>query len=329
MEFLQELEETPSNLLKTSEELPSEEETKELRRYLNHLRELKGKRSEKVRKHQREIRILIDVLGSDKLESFEQIGSECSLSNIEKLENMAFKLQEVRAEMVTEIEGLFDRLQVLWKELKFSEDHQDLFSYDSASYDKTVLEQLRRELERCEKLKMERLPELIENLRSEIIDFSQKCMKGETFRHQSTAFQASVYDDRMLQHSQLELMQLKSFFDQNHQLFKTISLRDELRLELKDLNDKQMSKTKRLNNRGGVLLQEEQKRSGLERELIKTEIALCKAVDSFQATNKFPLLIFDEVVQVDRTAQSRLTMKRQASLKDLRLKKPLGDRTNI
>lgn len=328
-QFISELNETPLELLKLPNNLPSEDEMQNLRNLLNLLRELKVGRSKIIAKYQLEIRKLLEIFDLNQQERLKLIGSGYGLEIVDQLRLLAFELQEERAKMVTDAEDIFVRLQSLWEELSVSEDHQKLFSYDLNSCNKAIYDKLKSELERCENMKLEKIPELIENLRMEIVDFSQKCMKGEEFRSRSTTFEASVYDENILSRHQVELRQLKEFFNTNHETFKLISRRDELKLQIEEMNRNQTYSKARLNNRGGHLLKEEQGRKALEREILQTEIALCKAVDDYQAKNNAPLTVFDNAIQLDRTAKARMCLKNQRSLKNLQLKKPFSDRTNL
>ena len=312
--------------MKHSNNLPTEDELNKILNNLNSLRELKMTRCSIIRKHKQEIKRLMELLEIETDEDLDMNSSDCGSDVVDRLETVLFELQEASAKMITEIEGFSARLKLLWNQLNIPEDHQNLFTHHSNN--KLKYFELKNELDRCEKLKLEKFPELIENLRAEIIDLSEKCMKGKKFRCRSTAFEVSMYDENMLRRQQVELHQLKSYYHQNRNTFEMISRRDQLKYEMEEMNRQQVDTKSRFNNRGGHLLKEEQGRKALEREILRIEITLCKVVDDYQARYNSPLQVFDEIVQVDRTAKSRLMNKKQGSLKDLRFKNPLGDRTN-
>lgn len=305
--------------------MPSKCEIDKIRSHLNYLREIKAKRSKIIEKYHKDIGQMMETLGINEQENLKLIGSDYKMETVSRLETLYFELLETHAKMSVQVDEINVRLQSLWKELNVPEDHQILFQYDSRDCIKANHDKLKAELDRCEKLKVEKYPELIESLRSEIIDFSHKCMKGNKFRGQSTAFEVLVYDEHMLRKHQIELVQLKMLFLQYRETFKLISNRDQLKSQMENFLRNQTESKSRFNNRGGQLLKEEQGRKALERELLQTEIAICKAIDEWQAKNNAPLCAFDEIVVADRSAKARLAMKKQRSTKDFCLRQPLGD----
>lgn len=76
-------------------------------------------------------------------------------------------------------------------------------------------------------------------------------------------------------------------------------------------------------------MKQAQEKKDLERKVLKAEVALVSAVDAFAVKCGEPITVHGVAINLDRTAKSRLMMKKQVSSTELRLKKPFGNSTNI
>lgn len=309
--------------------LPTILELSEARKRLEEWRELKASRCVTIKKYQMEAREMIANIGSASVENSELMESDYvqpTAENVSKMEATLLALTVAQAEITENIKDVLKRLQIIWREIGVSESHVATFT-NKITYEPKVYETLTAEFERCEKIKLGKIPELIEKLRLEIIDCMNKCMKSEKYRIQSAAFDVSSYDENALRRHQCELHHLKKFFDQNAAIFEMLHERYEIKSKLETQISNQNSKN-RFKNRGGQLLKEEQEKKQLEKELQKIEVALCKAVDDYETKNNSQFLVYDEPILLDRTAKNR-GIKKIPSLMDLRLKKPFSDRTNM
>lgn len=300
------------------------------RRRLAELRDLKVSRCKILKKQQLEARKLVKILGSVECEDselFELDHVQPTASNVKRMEAMVLKLAAIHTQREENIKEMLSRLQSTWQELNIPKAHSELITKDIKCDSKTDAK-LRAEIERCETIRLGKIPSLIEKLRSEIIDYNKKCMKSQEYRSQSAAFDAPVYDDTSLRRHKLELHHLKNFFEQNETTFKLLAEREGVKSELGLLASMHDSKN-RFKNRGGQLLKEEQEKKLLGRKLLKIEVELCKSVDDYEAKTNSRFLVFDKPIVLDRDAKNRLMLKKQPSLTDLRLKKqPFSDRTN-
>lgn len=312
------------------ETLPSEAEMTQLREFLSSKRKIEVDRYALIKQLQTKAKLLLIKLESTEVHR-ELIDSESlkpSLENIMKLEALAKSLEEEVANQSMEIADMLARLQVMWKSLDVPANTQNRFKNIEA-YGRSTCEKLRLEVERCEKLELKILPLIIERLRLEILDKMDKCKKPDKFRCRSVVFEAIVYNSNALRRHESELMYLNTFLMESEKVFKLLEERDGLKQQVEAMESDQPDTKKRFQNRGGFLLKQAQEKKDLERKVLKAEVALVSAVDAFAVKCGEPITVHGVAINLDRTAKSRLMMKKQVSSTELRLKKPFGNSTNI
>ena len=238
--------------------------------------------------------------------------------NVKSLEHEVKDLRSKYLKIRKEIDEVTAQVKKLWEHLEIPQEYKRHILKDF-SYKQETKVKLEAELEKCKSLKLAKLPQLIESLRELISEYAQKCKKSEKYRIRSAAFEVKIYDEKVLRQHDLELNQLKTFYEENEEIFKLEAERGELKAQIESLLNNLEDFKARFKNRGGNLLKEEQERKSLERKLIKNETSLSKLIDDFQAKFNSPFYIFDEPLNINQSTKSRY---------DLRLKKPFGDRTN-
>lgn len=312
--------------------LPSEEELEMVQDYLVLLRQMRVSRYESIRNFKEEAKAYLEKLGDVNVTHRKLIESEYiqpTVKNVDSLKMLVKELAEACDERQQEFLDMKESVQQMWKHLEVPNEQRMKFMLDLSddAFNQSSREKLELEIERCRRLKLSMIPKFIEGMREELVIYSDKCMKSDDFRHRSVMFDVLVYNEAVMQRHKNELRQLKSFHADTEDIFILLDGRDKLKEQLEALQ-RYHEKSDRLKNRGGCLLKEAKERKELERKLLLAEVELSKAVEEFQAKNKHPFMVNGALVELDGTAKSKLTLKKQYSSSNLRLKKPFGDRTN-
>ncbi|XP_054729784.1 protein regulator of cytokinesis 1-like [Anastrepha obliqua] len=280
-----ELGEIPRPLL--ADPLPSEEEILEFR---NHLDQLKVERMERLNEMsvlRREIKNYLTTLETqvntdteDRLLNHRQI----------KLDEETFKalrrMQDVygaRVQALSErIDGIRKKLESLWGRLKTSPNTRNKFKRH-AEYNQTTYNALKEELHRCESLQSQNIKECLQQIRAEIVEWWDKTLKSETERNRFSKFHSNCYTEDLLLLHEIELEDLKRFYESNRQIFELYDNRKLLWDRMVALEAK-ASDPGRYNNRGGQLLKEERERKTIATKLPKIEQQIRDLVTVYEET---------------------------------------------
>jgi Microtubule associated protein (MAP65/ASE1 family) len=191
-------------------------------------------------------------------------------------------------------------------------------------YNKRFANQLVKEIERLQRLKLSRMPEIIFTLQAKVAALIEKCRKGESYYKSSMAYEVSPFNDRLMNGLRCELSQLNSFY-QNHKLvFDLLDERYALQYQRESMRN--ISTQDRFKNRGGKLLKEEQDRKIIDKKIAIVESSLSKALDEHFKRSNTPFMVFDKPFVLN---QNPAPIKKQMSSSNLRLKKPFHDRSNV
>jgi Microtubule associated protein (MAP65/ASE1 family) len=316
-------------------EVPDEAEIKTLRSKLEALRQLKIDRISQIEGSRKVAQELMELLSPiEEPIDMELVQAEHvrpTEFNVGQLNETAAKLasiREKRKEIIATAMFKLEGPEGLWSRVDVPEQHQKLVKSDLRLKASTI-DRLQAEIERCQELdkRNELLPALITSLRVDILAMLELCKK---ITEESVANEVLEYNETTLKLHEMELEELHSFYDQNQNTFELLNERDDLKVKITELMSKAVDARSRLKNRGGHLLKEEQERKALERKLLKAEVDLVAAAKNFEKINRGPLLIFGNPIELDVTAENRLQLKKQASSTSLlRLKKPLGNASNL
>lgn len=77
------------------------------------------------------------------------------------------------------------------------------------------LEHITTELKRCKAIKQENVKMFVDKLRSQIVDWWDKLQKSESERNRFTYFHSQVYNEDLLELHEMELMDMKNFYEEN------------------------------------------------------------------------------------------------------------------
>ncbi|XP_065210497.1 protein regulator of cytokinesis 1-like [Planococcus citri] len=149
------------------------------------------------------------------------------------------------------IADLWDKLSI---DVKTRQDFlSNTFTKQSRKY---VLNDLQREVHRCQKLWKQKIRHEVLNMRKEIIDLWVECHSSQKQREQFVAFNSEIFDeDLMIAHEQ-EINRLKQQYQETIELNKLACKWVELRSKLTELEINARS-FKKFTNRGGSLLKGE------------------------------------------------------------------------
>uniref|UniRef100_A0A1B0G578 Uncharacterized protein n=1 Tax=Glossina morsitans morsitans TaxID=37546 RepID=A0A1B0G578_GLOMM len=276
-----ELGEPPRPLL--SDPLPTPSEMEDFRRHVENLYTEKQKLEKKLSSMRRDIKKFLDILNFKLRTEMEKnlLHSRHIKLNKETFEN----LQHMYDLYGGQVQGLKDniddirkKLDTLWERLRTSPNTRSKFR-QYTDYNQHTYDIMYSELLRCETLKSQNIKMYVEQLRDEIRD-------------------CTCYTDDLLVLHELELEDLKLYYENNRQLFELYADRNILWDRMQALEAK-ACEPGRYNNRGGQLLKEEKERKTIATKLPKIEQQIQQLVQVYQEREHVPFLVYGEnIVEV-------------------------------
>lgn len=298
-----------------SDPLPSEQEMQDFREYLYQLNTELHTRFDRISEMRSEIRELMEKLELTTLNErdnnlLNSVDIKPTLLSIEKLEQLKDVLVSQYDKMKHQIEDMQKRLAQLWKYLEIPDSHQRRFAKYTeitlTNYDKLIAE-----VQRCDQIKKENIRNFIEKVREEIEVYWEKCLKSNAERLRFPSFTANTFNEDVLELHEDELRDLKSFYEDNEEIFNMIKDRQDLWNQMELLVNKEAD-PKRYNNRGGQLLKEEKERKMISMKLPKIEAKLIEMVETFEANNNRNFTMFG--VRIQDIIERDYEVKRQEKL---------------
>uniref|UniRef100_A0A1B0FK19 Protein regulator of cytokinesis 1-like n=1 Tax=Glossina morsitans morsitans TaxID=37546 RepID=A0A1B0FK19_GLOMM len=295
-----ELGEPPRPLL--SDPLPTPSEMEDFRRHVENLYTEKQKLEKKLSSMRRDIKKFLDILNFKLRTEMEKnlLHSRHIKLNKETFEN----LQHMYDLYGGQVQGLKDniddirkKLDTLWERLRTSPNTRSKFR-QYTDYNQHTYDIMYSELLRCETLKSQNIKMYVEQLRDEIRDWWDKTLKSDLQRSRFSHFQSTCYTDDLLVLHELELEDLKLYYENNRQLFELYADRNILWDRMQALEAK-ACEPGRYNNRGGQLLKEEKERKTIATKLPKIEQQIQQLVQVYQEREHVPFLVYGEnIVEV-------------------------------
>ncbi|XP_055914976.1 protein regulator of cytokinesis 1-like [Eupeodes corollae] len=290
-----ELGEEPRSLV--ADPLPSEEELQEFRQHLEVLKEEKVDRLNRVSTMRREIKNYLQILevkmfseNDDRLLNHRQI--KLSKETFDGLKEMHARYRDQVLELEDTIHGMKRKLNSLWDRLDTSPATRNKFSRYT-DYSQSTADILHKEVNRCELLKKQNIKLFVEQIRKEILEWWDKCMKSDVQRSRFSNFYSDCFTDDLLILHEMELEDLKTFYQQNEKIFQLFEDRRILWERMTALEQK-ASEPGRYNNRGGQLLKEEKERKTIASKLPKIEALLTELVQAYEEKEHKNFLIYGE-----------------------------------
>lgn len=274
--------------------LPSEAEMNAFADHLDKLRDLKFTRLEEIIALREDVKKLMRMLEITIYDEHDQhlVNSDNlkpNRGNIQKLKDLVELFEGQFNQMRYQIEDMRKRLLQLWRYLDVPEDHQRKFEkYKDIT--QTTYDKLHFEVARCEQIKKENIRVFIERVRAEIEEYWNICLKSPSERLRFPSITENIFNEDVLELHELELRDLKAFYEANEPLFKLIEERHDLWSQMEILQNKEAD-PKRYANRGGQLLKEEKERKMINIKLPKIEARIVEMADLFEENYKRPFTI--------------------------------------
>ncbi|XP_049293352.1 protein regulator of cytokinesis 1-like [Anopheles funestus] len=312
----EELTEEPQTLSK--DPLPTAHELTEFRSYLDHLMAEKLRRLDEITDLRRETKKLMSCLETISLSDEHQ-----RLLNARKFpptrENM-HRLRMLHEETVAQYESLKQhiddvrrKLERLWRCLETDPAVVKKFE-KLTSYTQTTFDKLFAEHDRCETLRRENIKTFIERTRYEITEWWERCMKSIDERARFSTFYMEEFNEDTLKIHELELENLKTFYNENEAIFQMVHQRQEMWDRMLALENKSNDPT-RYNNRGGKLLEEEKERRRISCQLPKIEAKLLETCKQYEEEHGRQFTVYGTSVQevIEQQWKQREESKHQIS----------------
>ncbi|XP_034110932.1 protein regulator of cytokinesis 1-like [Drosophila albomicans] len=295
-ELCEELGEQPLPLL--ADPLPKPQEMCAFAEHLERLRAEKTRRMEELFKLRSEIKADMKVLQLLPLTAADE--RLLSQANQCLTPKMLEKLRVMRAEMAAQVVELHERIddmrekvEVLWERLQETDEVTMQRVRKATKYSQITYDVLSAELQRCQKLRRQNLKTFIEQLRLEISKWWDLTLKSEQERKRFSNYYNDWYNEDLLELHELELDDLKSFYNDNKEIFELFASRAEIWTRMVALEAK-ANEPNRFNNRGGQLLKEERERKAISSKLPKIEQQISDLVQAYELRTRSPFLVHGE-----------------------------------
>ncbi|KAJ8249463.1 hypothetical protein GJAV_G00235190 [Gymnothorax javanicus] len=187
-----------------------------------------------------------------------------SKENIASLRLLLSKLEERKAENAERCGFCRSRIQELWERLE-----------------KRNLNALQAELSRLEELKLDRIRELVKDMRVEMASYWDLCFLSAEQQQAFAPYCSDDFTEELLAVHKSELLRLRQAHEAHRELFDGVKRwEDSWRLFLQ--LEKKATDPSRFVNRGGNLLKEEKQRAELLKSLTKLEKMLKVQTDAWR-----------------------------------------------
>ncbi|BES96385.1 protein Hypothetical protein cytokinesis [Nesidiocoris tenuis] len=268
-------------------DVPSEEELHDLQNHIEALEITKIERAAQLQSVKTQLHQMMEQLEvTDHGDPFEKQVVEdavddfvLSVENMEKLEDLKAKYERLVAEATERISRLQQELERLWAQVETVDNGRTQFRADDR-IGKTAELALTNEIERCKAVRKSMIRGVIAHLRDQIADMWDLMCYTEEQRSAFNAYRADLFNEDTLQLHELELNNLRDFYETNKTIFDLATRRVKYVQKLRDL-DASAKDPKRLLNRGGQLLKDEKERKAANAGLHKTDDQLRELLADF------------------------------------------------
>ncbi|KAH8406661.1 hypothetical protein KR222_001944, partial [Zaprionus bogoriensis] len=275
----------PSDMLAFSEHLGRLQA--ERTRRIDELFELRSQ----IKQHMKVLEISPQTAEEERLLS---VANQYFTPNI--FEKLRFMRDEYGAQVVElheRIDDMREKINVLWERLQESDEEIMRKVRDATEYTQTTYDVLYRELHRCQELRRVNLKAFIELLRLEIKKWWDLTLKSEQERKRFSNYYSDWYSEDLLELHELELDDLRSYYNDNKEIFDLFANRGDIWTRMEALEAK-ANDPNRFNNRGGQLLKEERERKAIAIKLPKIEQQITQLVKEYEAKSRSPFLVHGE-----------------------------------
>lgn len=293
------LEEEPREL--RVDPLPTAEQLKEFRIYLDNLIAERDRRTEEISKLRQEIKAIAKQLEIPAV-SFERDAAlltdphiALTKENIHKLYTLRKDLEKQLNNIRESIDTMRSKLNKLWDVLEVAETVRRKFNKYTA-YTQTTYDKLSSELDRCENERRANIKRFVDKTREEIVFWWEKVLYSDIEKRRFSNFTTDCYTEDLLDLHEMELKDIQDFYHKNEIIFNLFEKRTTLWNRMEALEAK-ASEPGRYNNRGGQLLKEEKERKTISKKLPEIEAELIKYVQEYEECSNKKFTILGEPVQ--------------------------------
>ncbi|CAL1266673.1 unnamed protein product [Larinioides sclopetarius] len=285
----------PGHKLINDSGIPTENDINEIKHHIEMLKDEKHKRLKRLSLMKKELKAIweaTELLPETSIEKeiFSAVET-FSLSNetFQSLEEVIGKVNHKKAELEVQKKNLLRKLTILWERLQIDSTEREEFLSRHLDYRLSTLKSIQKELERCEKIKMEKIEIFIDSLRKELYELWDKCHISEAFRQEFKYFSITALNDEALEAYESEVEKQKKYYEDVEHILKNILRREEL-WNLKTVLESKAADPNRFKNRKGNLLQEERERKKLQKDLPVLEDIIIKDIEEYEASNNCKFL---------------------------------------
>ncbi|XP_069139805.1 protein regulator of cytokinesis 1-like isoform X2 [Argopecten irradians] len=280
---------------------PSSEQLEALKKHVNSLKTEKAKRFTDFVNIKKGVVELFQEMDRTPESDFERdvICEEddtfqLSEDNLKSLRLLKTELEELVEDLKQESVKMWQRIHVLWDRLDISSDDRAVFSEGKEGVKPAVIQALKQEITRCEKLKYEHMQRFVESTRRELVEWWDKCYFSQQQRAAFKHFHiADDYTEELLEIHDKEVARVRQLYDNHHQLYENVARWEVLFKQMLEFERKACDPN-RFNNRGGNLLQEEKARKKLLKELPKVEEEVKDNIAEWEKANGQQFLVEGE-----------------------------------
>ncbi|KAK2148040.1 hypothetical protein LSH36_519g02045 [Paralvinella palmiformis] len=167
-------------------------------------------------------------------------------------------------------EELRDQLETLWERLQLNIDERMEFRTRTTGFKPKVIEEIKQEIARCQEMKRDKIQQVIENTRHELVDWWDRCYVDEAEREKFMPFTDDNYTETCLLRHEEEVDRLRGYFEKNKDMLELVGKWRKLFNRFLE-DEKRASDPNRYFNRGCNLLKEEKARKKIQKELPRVQ----------------------------------------------------------
>jgi len=194
---------------------------------------------------------------------------------LKMLENQVKTNQKKHMEMVEKISSLYERLR-----LDVSEKYK--FLSVNQGHGKSVLAELKFEVDRLEELKKANIEQFIINLRNELNDIWDRCFYSDNQKNAFQALHSIDFSEELLEKHEAELDRMKEYEELNRELFIKVEKRQEIWSKFMELERRAKDPSRLMHARGTALLEEEKERNKVNKTLPRVEQELHELIQQWE-----------------------------------------------
>ncbi|KAM4809496.1 protein regulator of cytokinesis 1-like [Rhinophrynus dorsalis] len=323
--------------------IPSRQQLEELKEHINVLTDKKKQHLMVFSALRAEIRECLEEMGQQPENSIEKDAicedeDEFFLTdaNIKALKVLKAQLELKKETLLSSLNSLKERVQVLWKLLQVPQDEQEKCQNTPMCPISEAIKLWENEFLRLEELKKTNLKVVIIKIREELEKYWDKCFYSTEQRNAFTPYSNDDFTEDLLRQHDEEVFRMREQYEKCREMLDAVN-KWETSWGQFVLLEKKASDPNRFSNRGGSLLKEEKERVKLQKLLSKLEEELKSRIEAWETEQGCAFLLkgcrfMDYVAnqwemhrrQKERDKQERSLKKEETTPFKTPVKRPAG-----